>query len=384
MARIAYLKNDFICIGGADHNLGPSDFNYYIDNVPASPSISHIETAGSQKCHVIVNGNTCTIRGYAQINSTTEAEDLAATYPNTWEDDIKTGSFSFGIKIYDYDGNYYTCLYAGYYYAAVNPPNISISRINRILALSSNDLYTLLSSSNINRYSPYKPSGTPPYSMADMIRYCHIMPGNAGIVDIDARRTIVQKFPVSDADTDLTKFVLKYYKNGVFQKQNTFSLATTSKYTYDYEMYGQSGATVSYEVELFRTTNAGVEHLVNEKQLSITIDPASFVITNAASTNFTINVINNVVFTINATKTMQYDMYYQIVHRDASDQWAPSIVTPATPAKFGSYSISPGNGQIVEMPLYFQAPAGHKVVQVMGYMLTNEGNKVVYEIFLNL
>lgn len=53
MAKIAYLKNDFICIGGADYSLGPSDFDYYIDNVPASPSISHIETVNDNNSAIM-------------------------------------------------------------------------------------------------------------------------------------------------------------------------------------------------------------------------------------------------------------------------------------------------------------------------------------------
>lgn len=116
--------------------------------------------------------------------SNNKAEDDAGTYYNTWTDDIMAEYFMFHIRVqiagiwYDNIGEHVN---TGHYFAAINPPNISISRLSNVQNVPVYNLRDIEINSVLNPYASHKPDDATPNSMGEWIGYAKSQKGNLTI-----------------------------------------------------------------------------------------------------------------------------------------------------------------------------------------------------------
>lgn len=151
----------------------PADFLCGGENASETDTFSGITATPCAGIIVSNTGNTISVYPCKHKRSTSIADDAANGHYNTATDDIYSGDWKVtgtitraGAGVYNFDVN-------GKYFASINPPNISISRLAAVLGSGSNTLGGNSTASQINPFSFYKPNKVAPHGFGEFIKYAH-------------------------------------------------------------------------------------------------------------------------------------------------------------------------------------------------------------------
>lgn len=151
----------------------PADFLCGAENASETDTFSNVVAT---TCAGMIISNTLNVMNIYPCKhkrSASIADDSADGHPNTAADDIYSGDWKITGKITLADASVYDFEVSGKYFASVNPPNISISRLSAVLGSGSSSLGGNSTASQINPYSPYKPNKAAPHGFGEFIKYAH-------------------------------------------------------------------------------------------------------------------------------------------------------------------------------------------------------------------
>lgn len=308
--KYATIKIEPIIVAGGEVSLTPNDFNFFDGATQVYPTINSITITGSSRCTVSVNSTNLTVLAWKHYNSTSPEDDVANGHPNTYEDDVKVGLLSFAGTMTD-GTDTYDILVRGRYYAAIHPPAISFTRLRDVLGVSTTALGGLSTSDNINIYSPDRPNKTAPHGVSEFIGYSHVIQGNASIYSLTRDRALIRKMPVVDSDTNLSNFKLRYYKNGSSSAAytHTVNLSSVEQVSVTQNLDGTAGATDNWEVKLYRTTNASVEHLIDSTTIEVYTPLPNITGLTASSPDYAKGSVPTITLSFTSAVTMTATVY---------------------------------------------------------------------------
>lgn len=192
MGKEARIKNTVkaYLVAGESMTLKPGDFDLY--NGGVADTVARVgdetlsfESALTSYYPISISANNavqCVVSAFKHTRSTSTADDAAGANANTYVQDLSDPvivRFT-GNLVHPTAGSYYFD-FDIVYYAAINTPNISISRLSAVLGSGSNTTSGNSTAAQINAYSPYKPDKAVPHRLGEFIGYAHKMEGNVKV-----------------------------------------------------------------------------------------------------------------------------------------------------------------------------------------------------------